>query len=194
MNQGKENALKIEKGEINMPIYTRFGDKGKTSLFGGDVVEKSNLRVCAYGEIDELNASIGIIISEIEDREIEEKLEKIQNDLFTIGSELASRKETKTKIDPKRAKEMEEEIDKMDKEIEPLKNFILPGGHKAASLIHLSRTICRRAERSVVKLSNEEQIDSTIITYLNRLSDLLFTMARYVNFKNGEKEKIWKSS
>ena len=175
-----------------MPIYTRFGDNGKTSLFGGDVVEKSSLRVCAYGEIDELNASIGIISSEIQNKEIEEKLEKIQNDLFTIGSELASRKETTTKINPKRTKEMEEEIDKMDKELEPLKNFILTGGNKVAALIHLSRTICRRAERSVVRLSNEEQIDSTIIIYLNRLSDLLCTMARYVNFKKGEKEKIWK--
>jgi cob(I)alamin adenosyltransferase len=175
-----------------MPIYTRFGDNGKTSLFGGDVVEKSSLRVCAYGEIDELNAAIGIISSEIQNKEIEEKLEKIQNDLFTIGSELANRKETTTKINPKRTKEIEEEIDKMDKELEPLKNFILPGGNKVAALIHLSRTICRRTERSVVRLSNEEQIDSTIIIYLNRLSDLLFTMARYVNFKKGEKEKIWK--
>lgn len=177
-----------------MPIYTRFGDNGKTSLFGGEVVEKSNLRVCAYGEIDELNAVIGIISSQTQEKEIQEKLEKIQNDLFTIGAELANKKETKTKINPKRTKEMEDDIDNMDKELEVLKNFILPGGDKNAAMIHLSRTICRRAERSVVKLSNEEQIDSAIITYLNRLSDFLFTLARYVNFKKGEKEKIWKSN
>ncbi len=176
-----------------MPIYTRFGDNGKTSLFGGEVVEKSNLRVCAYGEIDELNAAIGVAITQINQKETKESLENIQSDLFTIGAQLASKKESNKKINPKRISEMEKEIDRMDMELEPLKNFILPGGHKSAALIHLARTICRRCERSVAKLSNGEEIDPNIMTYLNRLSDLLFTIARYLNLKNGEKEKIWKA-
>ncbi len=179
-----------------MPIYTKFGDKGNTALLGGSVVTKDDPRVEAYGSVDELNAVIGIAISFNDVEDVNKSLTQIQNDLFVIGAELASpisSPNMKT-IDPKRSLEMEKEIDSMDLVLPELKNFILPGGSKTASLLHLARTVCRRAERAIVSLSQEEKINPEIIIYINRLGDLIFTQARFINFKKNAPEIIWKGS
>ncbi|MBI2621438.1 MAG: cob(I)yrinic acid a,c-diamide adenosyltransferase [Candidatus Levybacteria bacterium] len=179
-------------------IYTRTGDKGKTSLFDGKRVLKSDKKVEAYGTIDELNSAIGAASAFIKVRSIQEELEEIQNDLLEIGSSLAVSSTLPVDQLSKRPEEFEKLIDKLTKELPALNQFILPGGGKGGSLLHLARTITRRAERRVVGLSKSENIDQTIITYLNRLSDLLFTMARFVNHKenrNGSlraSEKIWR--
>ncbi len=187
-----------------MPIYTRTGDKGKTSLFNGQRVSKSDLRVDAYGTVDELNSAIGIAIAEIQNSKfriqnynskVKSELEKIQNDLFNIGSTLANPEVSSQKLVVsslgKRVKYFELFIDKMTEQMPPLKNFILPGGGKAGSFLHLARAISRRAERKIVTLNNKHKIDNNIIIYINRLSDLLFTMARFSNFKEKKKETIW---
>ena len=174
-----------------MPIYTRRGDKGKTTLIGSTTVPKDHLRVEAYGAVDELNAVLGTVLAFSEMKEVTECLEKIQNDLFVIGAELAS-KGTKTRsIAPSRISELEAEIDALEPDLPPLKNFILPGGSKTASLLHLARTICRRAERRVVSLSHKEKVNADTITYLNRVGDLLFMQARYVNYRKKVAEILW---
>ncbi len=177
-----------------MPIYTKFGDKGNTALLGGAVVPKDDPRVEAYGSVDELNAVLGMVIAFNDVQEVNESLTQIQNDLFTIGAELASPNSSSNlkTIDPKRTLEMEKEIDSMDLQLAKLTNFILPGGSKTASLLHSARTVCRRAERSIVSLSQEEKINPEIIIYINRLGDLILTQARFVNYKKDEKEVIWK--
>ncbi len=180
-----------------MKIYTKTGDKGSTSLFGGKRVPKSNIRIEAYGTVDELNASIGVVLSENISESVFKSLRKIQNDLFVVGGDLATPlTETKLKI-PRTTAPMvsflEGEIDSYDSKIEKLKNFILPGGTKTSALLHLSRTICRRAERSVVALSNTEQINNEIVKYLNRLSDLLFIFARFENFVNNVSDIEWET-
>lgn len=183
-----------------MPIYTRTGDKGETSLFNKQRVSKADVRVEAYGTIDELNSAIGVAIAEllrIKDKglRIKRELIKIQNDLLEIGSALAnpanSEQRTATSYLAKRVKEFEDFIDKMTEKMPKLANFILPGGGKAGSMLHLARAISRRAERRIVALNSEQKIDNNIIIYMNRLSDLLFTMARFVNFKEKKKEVIW---
>lgn len=183
-----------------MPIYTRTGDKGQTSFRNGQRISKSDLRVDVYGTVDELNSAIGVAIAElirIKDKglRIKKELIKIQNDLLDIGSILANpnAKYTirNTKYLSKRVKEFEDFIDQMTKQMPVLKNFILPGGGKTGALLHCARTVCRRAERNLVKLSEKETINSEIIIYINRLSDLLFTMARFTNFKEKKKETIW---
>ncbi len=179
-----------------MTIYTKFGDTGNTSLFGGVVVKKDDPRVGAYGDIDELNAMVGVILA-FNDRDLTlaplyESLQKIQNDLFIIGAELSAKNTKVRSISPMRSSEFEKEIDQMWSELPPLTNFILPGGTKTSSLLHLARTVCRRAERSIVSLSNKEKINPDIIVYVNRLSDLLFAMARYANYKKKVGEIIWK--
>lgn len=173
-------------------IYTRTGDKGKTSLFDGKRVWKFDPKVEAYASIDELNSIIGLTISFISIKFINDELEEIQNDLFEIGSSLAVSSSLPTPQISNRPIEFEKLIDKLTIEMPLLKQFILPGGGKGGSSLHVARTIARKAERRIIELSQKEEIDSTIIIYLNRLSDLLFTMARYVNFKEKEKEKIWK--
>ena len=176
-----------------MTIYTRAGDKGKTSLVDGKKVSKSHVRLEAYGTVDELNSSLGIVIANLKDKALTEELIKIQNDLFEVGSQLASSKRDK-KIDiylEKSVKEFENSLDKWTKKLPKLEHFILPGGGKAGSTLHLSRTICRRAERRVVDLSKKETVDQNVIMYLNRLSDLLFIMARVINKKEKHKELIW---
>lgn len=180
-----------------MPIYTKFGDQGKTSLFGGDVVQKDDLRVDAYGSVDELNAVLGVVLSLSEDAPLNKLLLSIQSDLFSIGAQLASKTPSKTlsprsTINLNRVSELEQEIDRMELELPPLRNFILPGGNKVAAMLHLARTICRRAERRVVALSQKEKVNPTIIVYINRLSDLLFVQARFVNYKKKVTETIWK--
>ena len=173
-------------------IYTKTGDKGKTSLFDGKRVLKSDKKVNAYGTIDELNSSLGVAASFIKIPLVNKEIEEIQNDLLEIGSSLAVSGTLPADQLSHRPLEFEKLIDKLTSEMPPLKEFILPGGGKGASFLHLSRTIGRRAERLVVGLSKTESIDSTILIYLNRLSDLLFTMARYVNFKEKRKDKIWR--
>ncbi len=179
-------------------IYTRTGDKGKTSLFDGKRVLKSDKKVEAYGTIDELNSAIGAASAFIKVRTINKELEEIQNDLLEIGSALAV--STTLPLDQlqDRPQEFEKLIDKLTKQLPPLNQFILPGGGRGGALLHVARTIARRAERNVVRLSQKEHIDKTILIYLNRLSDLLFTIARFVNYKenrNGRlraSEKIWR--
>lgn len=181
-----------------MTIYTRTGDKGKTSLFDGKRVLKSDKKVEAYGTIDELNSSIGAAVAFIKLRLINKELEEIQNDLLEIGSSLAVSQTLPVDQLKSRPVEFETLIDKLTKQLPPLNQFILPGGGKGGALLHVSRTIARRAERNIVQLSQKEKIDGTIITYLNRLSDLLFTMARFVNYKEKPfgklraSEKIWR--
>jgi cob(I)alamin adenosyltransferase len=180
-----------------MPIYTKFGDKGKTALHTGKTVSKSNIRVEAYGNLDELNSFLGIIVSQIKDRKIKEELLKIQSDLFEIGACLAGPGEKQHQILSgklkKRVSEFEKTIDLLTKKLPKLKNFILPGG-KTGSLLHYARTIARRAERRTVALAEKEVVLEEVLIYLNRLSDLLFTFARYINRKEKQKETIWSSN
>ena len=173
-----------------MAIYTRKGDKGKTSLFDGTKVSKNDPRINAVGTIDELNSVIGVSLVYIKDKVVKRELEEIQNDLFEIGGALAF--PYKVPIDElsSRPEQFEKLIDNLTKKLPPLSSFILPGGGKAGSHLHLARTVCRRAERAITLLSNK--IDPTILVYLNRLSDLLFTFARFVNLKARKQEKIWR--
>lgn len=163
-------------------VYTRTGDDGKTSLVGGKRVSKSSARVTSYGDVDELNAIIGLARLEIKDDSIKHIIKEIQNDLFILGADLASPPEVNVpRVKSEMIESLEMHIDNYLKELEPLREFILPGGNPAGAVLHLSRTVCRRAERSVVKLMEEEKLDVLPLTYLNRLSDLLFVLARVVN-------------
>nr|MBI5455962.1 cob(I)yrinic acid a,c-diamide adenosyltransferase [Candidatus Levybacteria bacterium] len=180
-----------------MPIYTKFGDKGKTSLYGGKTVSKADIRVNAYGQIDELNSFLGIIIAEIKNKIIKKQLIVIQNDLFEIGSSLASPATNKHKNLSKyltaRVLEFEKTIDKLSKKLLELENFILPGGSKTGSKLHYARTLARKAERQIVALSEKEKINLDILIFINRLSDLLFTYARFVSKQEKKKEVVWRS-
>ncbi len=175
-----------------MPIYTKFGDKGTTSLIGSGTVPKDHPRVEAYGSVDELNSVLGIVIAFSETKSITDSLKKIQKDLFIIGTELASKKPPTKTISPARVGELEQEIDELESDLPPLNHFILPGGSKTASLLHHARTVCRRAERNVVSISQKEKINSSSISYLNRVGDLLFVLARTVNYKKKVDEVLWK--
>lgn len=186
-----------------MPIYTRTGDKGKTSLFDGTRVSKSHPRVDTYGTIDELNSMIGAASAHITSQKskIKRELEKIQHDLFEIGSALAMPHPLPVVGLENRPKEFERLIDAMTEKMPKINYFILPGGGKAGSMLHIARTITRRAERQLIKLiekpssakasAGKEEVDDNIIIYLNRLSDLLFTMARYVNHLEKKIEIKW---
>lgn len=180
-----------------MKIYTKTGDDGSTSVFGGTRVTKNNIRINAYGTIDELNSVIGIALANKISNETKFELEKIQNTLFQIGSELASPENVKSDIIKKTSEDeikyLESLIDKFDEKLPPLNNFILPGGNKSASYLHLARTICRRAERIIVELKENENINNHILVYLNRFSDLLFVLARYENFVTSTPEIVWKT-
>jgi len=182
-------------------IYTRGGDGGETALFGGGRVGKGHLRVEAMGDVDELNASLGCALNEVEDAVVRERLESIQHDLFAIGSELATatpkpgRKKPETPGVPEgRITELERWIDEADAHIPALTAFILPGGAPAAAALHLARTVCRRAERTVVRLAGSEGIDAVVLAYLNRLSDLLFVLARRENHRAGSGDVEWKKA
>lgn len=177
-------------------IYTKTGDGGETGLFGGGRVAKDHPRVDAYGEVDELNAAIGVARSLKLDPELDALLLAIQAQLFTLGSVLATPPQTKAKkaipkIQPAWSEAMELAIDKFDRELPSLRQFILPGGTPAASALHLARTICRRAERRVVALAHANEVEPKVLVYLNRLSDLLFTMARISNHRAGVLDIPW---
>lgn len=174
------------------PIYTKTGDKGKTSLFDGKRVLKSDKKVETYGTIDELNSTIGLALAFIKIASINKELEEIQNDLLEIGSSLAVSSTLPAPQIADRPEEFEKLIDKLTRQMPSLNQFILPGGGKGGAQLHVARTIARRAERMVVSLNQKEEIDLSIIVYLNRLSDLLFTFARFVNYKEKKKEKIWR--
>lgn len=180
-----------------MSIYTKFGDKGKTSLYGGKTVSKDDVRVEAYGSIDELNSFLGVIISELTDKDIASKLIQIQKDLFEIGTSLASLSKNKdsnlSKYLKARTHDFENEIDKLSQKLPELENFILPGGSKTGSKIHFSRTLVRKIERRIVSLSKKENVNPDALVFINRLSDLLFTYARFINKKEKKKETLWKS-
>ena len=177
-----------------MKIYTKTGDKGKTSLFDNSRVWKSDQRIMSYGAVDELNSSLGIALSLELDSEIKDILIKLQNDLFVVGSDLANPNMSDKKI--RTTSEMitflEQKIDLLEPRLEPLTSFILPGGTLLASILHLSRTISRRAETHVIALSQNEEINKDAAIYLNRLSDLMFIMARAINQRKNISDIVWK--
>lgn len=175
-----------------MKIYTKFGDRGSTSLIGGAMVPKNDLRVEAYGAVDELNAVLGMVIAFTDISELGESLKTIQGDLFIIGAELATKGKKAKAIPPQRVGELEKEIDGIWADLPPLAHFIIPGGSKSASLFHLARTVCRRAERAIITLSQKETVNPDTIVYMNRVGDLLFAQARFVNYKKKVTETVWK--
>ena len=178
-----------------MKIYTKTGDTGETGLYGGTRVPKDAMRVEACGTVDELNACIGFVRSQIQDLEVNAILHRIQNELFDIGADLATLdahpKAESLRISPTLTIELEKEIDRFHDQLPPLKNFILPGGSTGGAAIHLARTVARRAERCVVSLAKGETVNPAVLLYLNRLSDLLFVLARLVNYRLNKPEPIW---
>lgn len=181
-----------------MKIYTRTGDSGDTGLFGGGRVPKDHPRVAAYGDVDELNAAIGMARATGPLPRIDEVLVPIQRDLFAIGALLATPDREKmaqhlekAQVTDARIAELERAIDDCERELEPLRAFILPGGTPRAAALHVARTVCRRAERSVVSLRRNEDLPEIVVIYLNRLSDLLFMLARVANRESGAAEVTW---
>src|SRR5215216_3136548 len=179
-------------------IYTKTGDKGSTSLIGGTKVPKNDLRIETYGTVDELNSWIGLLNDQLNDEVFRTELKEIQDRLFTIGSSLATdaEKDSKMKLPDLHTADielLEKKIDLMTEQLPVMKSFILPGGHPTVSSIHISRCVCRRAERLVVSMQQHELfVDQKIIQYLNRLSDYLFTLARFAAQKLGAEEVAWK--
>jgi cob(I)alamin adenosyltransferase len=180
-------------------IYTKTGDRGETALFGGGRVSKAHPRVEAYGTVDELNSFLGQALCAMAPSDFRDFLARIQHDLFTLGSALATpppgggrRKPVTPELPVGRIPEMEAWIDAATEAVEPLRNFILPGGCAGAAALHVARTVCRRAERSVIALAASEVVEEEIVVYLNRLSDLLFSLARLENHRAGTPDVIWK--
>jgi cob(I)alamin adenosyltransferase len=181
-----------------MSIYTKTGDSGETGLFGGGRVPKDHVRVAAYGDVDELNSVIGLVRAAPPSDFLDPILEAIQRDLFALGGHLATpdpdkvaKALEKADLSEARVREFEGLIDEADRELPPLRAFVLPAGTAKAATLHLARTVCRRAERSVVHLSHESPVPSLFIVYLNRLSDLLFTLARLANHRGGAGDVTW---
>lgn len=178
-----------------MKIYTKTGDKGKTSLLSGTRVNKYNIRIEAYGTVDELNSFLGLLNSKNQFSEIKEFILYIQKQLFNIGAILSMDKDPKEfnlkSVKNSDIEKFESEIDKMNSELTPLRHFILPGGNELVSLCHVCRTVSRRTERLVVELAENSKIDENIIKYLNRLSDYLFVLARYLAKKTKTEELKW---
>ncbi len=182
-----------------MKIYTKTGDKGDTGLIDGSRISKSDLRIIAYGVVDEANSHIGLIISNIEKNSIFDDVKKIllnvQQDLFVLGAELANPntlKDDNMLVKTEMISTIEKYIDKFESELAPLSNFILPGGSIESSLLHICRTVVRRAEISAVALAKEQKINQEILTYLNRISDLFFVLARVTNKRQKQKDIPWK--
>jgi cob(I)alamin adenosyltransferase len=177
-------------------IYTKTGDAGETGLFGGPRVRKSDHRVEAYGDVDELNAAVGVVRAQVEDPELERHLARIQDELFCIGAELATPHGAKARsaipvVEPRWVERLEAAIDAWEEELPPLRQFVLPGGTRTAAALHLARCVCRRAERRAVALAAEAELAPAALAYLNRLSDLLFVAARIANHRAGRAETAW---
>jgi cob(I)alamin adenosyltransferase len=177
-----------------LKIYTKTGDDGTTGLQGGKRVSKADLRILAYGGVDEVNSCLGIILSHDLDADIRDLLTRIQNELFVAGSDLSDPNllNTKNRVTDAMVENLEKAIDMHESELTPLANFILPGGNIVASYLHMARTITRRAETHVVALTTHEKLNIICQRYLNRLSDLLFVLARVVNKRCNTKDAIWK--
>jgi cob(I)alamin adenosyltransferase len=177
-----------------MKIYTKTGDDGNTGLQGDFRISKSHPRIMAYGTVDEANAAIGIVLTNSLDDDVSQLLSQIQNDLFLLGSDLSNQNlnDLKNRVSLDMIEKIERSIDTFESELPPITNFILPGGNMAAAQIHQVRTIVRRAETLVVKLSDKDEINSNSIKYLNRLSDLMFVIGRLINKRNGVEDIIWK--
>ena len=178
-------------------LYTRQGDRGQTSLFGGGRVPKDHPRVDAYGQLDELSAALGLLIVSLPADELRDQLQQVQNDLFDLGAELATPPESRLEyklppgVEEADWRRLEGLLDAYDAQVPPLRAFVLPGGHETAARAHLARTVCRRAERAVVRLAHEEEVRADVLTYLNRLSDFLFVAARVLNQRAGVAEVEW---
>jgi cob(I)alamin adenosyltransferase len=182
----------------DMKIYTKTGDSGETGLFGGGRVGKDHPRVEAYGDVDELNASLGLVRALEPMPRIDEVIVPIQRDLFAIGALLATPDREKmraslekARLDDSRIRELEVAIDQCEAELEPLRSFIVPGGTAKAASLHVARTVCRRAERRVVALQKDEELPAIVVVFLNRVSDLLFMLARVANRRAGAGEVSW---
>jgi len=180
-----------------LKIYTKTGDAGDTGLFGGARVGKDHPRVAAYGDVDELNALLGVVKTQAADAALARLLGDVQRDLFALGAQLADptarvgTKRKKAAIGPRNVARLERAIDTRQEKLPALRAFILPGGSPTGAFLHLARTICRRAERTVVALSRRSAVDPTVLVYLNRLSDLLFVLARSENRRAGRPEDRW---
>ena len=199
---GGRKGRPYKEGDESMPritkVYTRTGDDGTTGLGGGQRVPKDSLRIEAYGTVDELNSQIGVVQAIGVNEAIAEPLRGIQNDLFHLGSDLCILEEDKKKLSVPRIEErhvvaLERLMDTLSEELPPLENFILPGGCAGAAALHVARTVCRRAERLVIALSRKEPVGLLTVTYLNRLSDALFVMARHENKRRGAPDVLWNS-
>ena len=187
MSRKRDEPVRLDR------IYTRGGDAGETSLGDGQRVSKADLRVEAYGAVDELNALLGVVLAREAPAEFRPWLERIQNELFDLGADLAvpleDAKRERTRITAEQVERLENLCDEVNERLEPLRSFVLPGGTEPAALLHLARTVCRRAERVAVALAAEEDVSPEALAYLNRLSDLLFILARAANA--GHDEPLW---
>lgn len=181
-----------------MKIYTKTGDEGETGLFGGSRVPKDHLRIHAYGTLDELNAVLGVVMTQLKNSNfLFDSLQLIQEELFQLGAELAtpaSKKNLSDLIETGSVTRLEKGIDEFEESLQPLKNFILPGGGNSSALLHLARTVCRRAEREVIALHHQEGVRPEVLEYLNRLSDYLFVAARHENHLAHIEDRVWKAS
>jgi len=180
-------------------VYTRTGDKGTTSLVGGTRVPKTHARLEAYGTVDELNSFIGLLITYVDPCEEQEFLQQVQNNLFVIGSNLATDQSitqlrSASVITPEMVSEMEHQIDIVDASIPPLTAFVLPGGSRGAAVCHICRTVCRRAERRILALSEQAEVSAELLAYVNRLSDYLFVLSRKINQVEKKEEIFWNNS
>ncbi|MDX1373337.1 MAG: cob(I)yrinic acid a,c-diamide adenosyltransferase [Nitrososphaeraceae archaeon] len=177
-----------------MKIYTKTGDDGNTGLQGNLRISKSHPRIVSYGTVDEANAALGIVLTNPLDDDIKEILTNIQNELFLVGADLSNPNlnDIKNRVELKMIEQLEQHIDKLESELPPLTNFILPGGDPAAAQLHYVRTIIRRAETLTVQLSEHDEINSNCIKYLNRLSDLFFILGRIINKRKGIDDILWK--
>jgi cob(I)alamin adenosyltransferase len=181
-----------------MKVYTKTGDKGKTSLIGGTRVAKNDVRLEAYGTVDELNSYVGLLRSYIQEEDLKEIFIGIQNQLFKIGSYLAvdttvSKMRSDFKLDAVRIELLEKEMDKLENSLPPITGFVLPGGHQATGFCHVARTVCRRAERRVIEIQEIYKVDNWVVRYLNRLSDFLFVLSRHLSNYYSVDEIQWDS-
>jgi len=180
-------------------VYTKTGDKGTTALIGGTRVAKTHVRLEAYGTVDELNAQLGLLVTYLTDEKDKDIVLKVQNKLFTIGSHLATDQEKvelrkASIITPEDIAELEQEIDIVDEALPPLRAFVIPGGSRGAAVCHVCRTVCRRAERRILALSEEYEVSFEVLSYMNRLSDYLFVLSRRINVTEETGEIFWNNT